>query len=182
MCKSSSALQQIAEVIAQAGDPAFFINDVRAIAEGMKAYRQIEPDRNVVIVIEDVDELVRYNEHQLLQLMDGNDKFEHCLFLATTNYLDRLPPRMLRSGRFDKKIEVGPPPYEGRLAYLHHKIKDVAEADELENLARETEGLNWADMKELIVAAYALKENPRDVLDRLTGRSRDVGKEAIAQA
>ena len=70
-----------------------------------------------VVVFEDIDVLVskrdnsvtsadRENFQALLQLLDGINSCNKTIFLATTNYIDRLDPALIRDGRFDIKIEM----------------------------------------------------------------------------
>jgi SpoVK/Ycf46/Vps4 family AAA+-type ATPase len=85
----------------------------------------------------------------------------------TTNYIDRLPPRMLRPGRFDKKIYVSPPTMEQRLRYLTHKLKDLAEKQQILDLAKKSDGFGFGHMRELIAGVYAMGEPVDEVLTRL---------------
>ena len=163
----SIGLQQVVECMAKRGDVVFFVKSPEAIIEGMKVFRQIEPDRKVVVSFEEADEMCRYNERAMLRLMDGDAKVSGVLFLATTNYIDRLPERMLRPGRFDKKLYVGMPKYEHRLQYLTHKLKDIAEAGEIADMAKRSEGLGFGHLRELIAGVYAIGDSLDEVLQRL---------------
>lgn len=42
----------------------------------------------------------------LLQSMDGITSLDNVIFVATTNHIDRLPPALLRKGRFDLTIQM----------------------------------------------------------------------------
>ena len=44
---------------------------------------------------------------KLLLLLDSVQSPDNVVFVATTNYVDRLDPALIRKGRFDKKIEIG---------------------------------------------------------------------------
>ena len=44
---------------------------------------------------------------KLLLLLDSVQSPDNVVFVATTNYIDRLDPALIRKGRFDKKIEIG---------------------------------------------------------------------------
>jgi hypothetical protein len=163
----SACLQQVVEMMVKRGDVVFFAKSSEAVVEGLKAFRQVEPERRVVVCFEEADELVRYNERALLQLMDGDAKTDNVLFLATTNYIDRLPPRMLRPGRFDKKIYIAPPNYEARLKYLRHKLNKLAEDTKIVDLARKSDGFGFGHMRELIAGVFAMGEPMEEVLTRL---------------
>jgi hypothetical protein len=163
----SIALQQVVEMMAKRGDLVLFVKSPEAIIEGMKALRQIEPNRKVVISFEEADEMCRYNERAMLRLMDGDAKVNGVLYLATTNYIDRLPPRMLRPGRFDKKVYVGPPTLENRRVYLEHKLKAIEKPEQIAKLAEQTDGLGFGHLRELIAGVYAIGDSVKDVLERL---------------
>lgn len=164
----TSVMHQVAEMVVGRGDVVFYARSIGALADGLTAFREIEPDRKVVVVLEDADEYIGYNERQFLQILDGEQSIPGVCYLASTNYVERFPARLLRPGRFDKKIYIGPPPYEGRLAYLKAKLAGIeADAAKIEWLATETDGLSFGHMRELVTAVYALKEKPEDVLVRL---------------
>jgi hypothetical protein len=172
----SIALQQVVEMMAKRGDVVFFVKSPESIIEGMKAFRQVEPTRRVVIAFEEADEMCRYNERAMLRLMDGDAKVNGVLFLATTNYIDRLPDRMLRPGRFDKKVFVGPPAYEHRLQYLNHKLAKLGEKqDKIIEMAKKTEGLGFGHLRELIAGVYAIGDPVEEVLVRLREKPQDGG-------
>lgn len=50
--------------------------------------------------------------HEILNSMDGMQTPDGLKFIVTTNHLDRLDPAILRPGRIDEAIEVGPLPPE----------------------------------------------------------------------
>jgi SpoVK/Ycf46/Vps4 family AAA+-type ATPase len=163
----SACLQQVVEMMVNRGDVVFFGKNAGTIVEALRAFRQVEPDRRVVVCFEEADELVSHNERALLQLMDGDDKQDNCLYLATTNYIQRLPERMLRPGRFDKKILIPPPTQESRRRYLSHKLKDLAEEAEIDRLAKESHGFGFGHLRELVAGVYAMGEPVNEVLARL---------------
>lgn len=137
------------------------------LAEGLTQIKDIEKKRKVLAIIEDIDEIVRYNEHSILELFDGENQMDNILFLATTNYINRLPARILRASRFDRKIEIENPPYNGRYAYLENKLKGQKNEMELKVLAEKTNGFSFGQLREFIVAAYCLKQNEDQVISRL---------------
>ena len=46
------------------------------------------------------------NLHSLLNWLDGTSSPNNCIFVATTNYIDKLDKALLRPGRFDYVLEV----------------------------------------------------------------------------
>jgi hypothetical protein len=167
----SSLFQQVTEMMINRGDVIFFTTDVSALREGLKNYREVEPERKVVVVFEDIDEVVGYSERSLLQLMDGDAQIQNVLYLASTNYLNRIPPRLLRPGRFDKVIHLGTPQLEARLTYLNKKLEGKETPEKIKWLAEQTHGLSFGHLRELIIGGYALKEPISEVIKRLRGHA-----------
>lgn len=165
----TSILHQTAKMIIDRGDVVFYANRVSSVIEGLKSFRDVEPDRKVVVALEDADEYAGYEERDFLQLLDGETSISGVLYLASTNYIDRFPPRLMRSGRFDKKVFVPPPPVAGRQAYLARKLDGVETPEKIADLARKTEGMNFGDLKELVTAVYINKESVDVVISRLRG-------------
>lgn len=142
-------------------------NDAHLLTEGLKKFKEVEPNRKCLVIIEEVDESYRYNEVTMLNLLDGDNQLDHILFLATTNYLERMSPRFLRPGRFDRKIQVHVPPREGRLAYLKSKLGLNEDEAVLEELADETIGFSFGEMREFLIGTYCLKNDKAKVIKRL---------------
>jgi cell division protease FtsH len=96
--------------------------------------------------------------NQLLVEMDGFDTKTGVILIAATNRPDILDPALLRPGRFDRQIVVDRPDLEGRKAILrvHAKDKPLADAVDLEILARRTPGFTGADLANLMNEAALL--------------------------
>jgi cell division protease FtsH len=89
--------------------------------------------------------------NQLLVELDGFDDRDEIVVIAASNLLDKLDPALLRPGRFDRQIFVAPPDLKGRRSILqvHTRNKPMAEAVDLELIARQTSGLTGADLANL---------------------------------
>ena len=85
---------------------------------------------------------------QLLTELDGIEELRGVVALATTNRPDIVDPALLRPGRFDVQIEVGPPDAATRQAILevHTRQKPLADDVDLTLLAAATEGCMGADL------------------------------------
>ena len=177
----SASIQQAVDLVTGRGDVVFYGRNVSVLKEGLDAFREVEPDRKVVVVLEDADEYVGYQERDMLNLLDGADTVGGVFYLATTNYLEAFPPRLRRTGRFDRIVHVPSPNEAGRKAYLTHKLGKVETAEEIESLAKSSGGFTFGDLKELIVAIYALKEPKQKVLDRLKGASKNAASRLVGR-
>ncbi|HJQ41516.1 MAG TPA: ATP-dependent zinc metalloprotease FtsH [Jatrophihabitantaceae bacterium] len=96
--------------------------------------------------------------NQLLVEMDGFDVKGGVILIAATNRPDILDPALLRPGRFDRQIAVGPPDVIGREAVLkvHAKGKPFAADVDLGVIARRTPGFTGADLANVINEAALL--------------------------
>ena len=89
--------------------------------------------------------------NQILSEMDGFQPTETIIVLAATNRPDVLDAALLRPGRFDRHVTVDRPTWQGRLAILkvHTKTKPLADAVDLERIARAMIGMSGADLRNL---------------------------------
>ena len=96
--------------------------------------------------------------NQLLVEMDGFGKNSGVIVMAATNRKDILDPALLRPGRFDRQIYIGPPDSKGREAILkvHSKDKPLGDDVDLNVIARATTGFTGADISNLLNEAALL--------------------------
>jgi cell division protease FtsH len=108
--------------------------------------------------------------NQLLVEMDGFGTGEQVVVIGATNRLDTLDPALLRAGRFDRQLYVGPPDVRGRLEILkvHTKDKPLAEDLDLELVARRTPGATGADLANICneAAIYAGRAGRTEITQR----------------
>src|SRR5271170_611381 len=140
-----------------------------AAISGLKDLRRIEPDRPIIVVLEDIEEMIdNYGEHGLLGLLDGEHQVSNVVVLATTNYPERLGERIInRPSRFDEVILVDMPSAAARYRYLKHVLKDTVPEEELKTWVLATDKLSVAHLRELIVATQCLGRPYDEVVDRL---------------
>jgi cell division protease FtsH len=86
--------------------------------------------------------------NQLLVELDGFGARDQVVVMGASNRLQDLDPALLRPGRFDRQVLVGPPDLAGREAILavHTKGKPLADDVDVPLLARQTSGLTGADL------------------------------------
>lgn len=135
----------------------------------LKAIRRIEPKRNLIVVLEDIDEIINYNgESVVLSMLDGENNVDNILHLATTNYPDRLGARIInRPSRFDRRVRVGMPSPEARRAYLSQATRGGLAGETLDKWVVDTNEMSIAHLRELIAAVYCLDQPYEDVVGRL---------------
>src|SRR5438552_857327 len=106
--------------------------------------------------------------NQLLVEMDGFDTRQAVVVIAATNRPDGLDAALLRPGRFDRRVTVDRPDWNGRLAILkiHSRNVPLAPDVDLVAVARATPGMVGADLANLVNEAALLAA--RRNLDRVT--------------
>ena len=95
--------------------------------------------------------------------MDGIGKLEGVVVIGATNRPDILDPALLRPGRFDRLVYVGPPDERARLEILkiHTRNTPLAKDVSLKDIARVTDGYSGSDIETLVreAAMIALRES-----------------------
>ncbi|HKF38084.1 MAG TPA: ATP-dependent zinc metalloprotease FtsH [Ktedonobacteraceae bacterium] len=96
--------------------------------------------------------------NQLLVEMDGFDVRQAVVVIAATNRPDGLDKALLRPGRFDRRVTVERPDWNGRLAILKIHTRDVPMASDVDlvTIARATPGMVGADIANLVNEAALL--------------------------
>lgn len=81
---------------------------LKTIGDKLRELRLIQSEL-FIVVLEEMDELLNNNscEAVIKNLMDGVDSVENTLFLASTNYIDKIPKTLTdRPSRFKKVLEI----------------------------------------------------------------------------
>jgi cell division protease FtsH len=96
--------------------------------------------------------------NQLLVEMDGFDNRQAVVVIAATNRPDGLDQALLRPGRFDRRVTVDRPDWNGRLAILKIHSRDVPLDPDVDllSVARSTTGMVGADLANLVNEAALL--------------------------
>lgn len=142
----------------------------------LKAIRRIEPKRNLIVVLEDIDEILNFNgESVVLSLLDGENNVDNVLHLATTNYPERLGARIInRPSRFDRRVYVGMPSSEARKAYLLQATNNGLTEEDITKWLEDTDKMSVAHLRELVAAVYCLDQPYDEVIKRLQDMAKQV--------
>lgn len=165
----TSTLQLITKKVVERGGIAVYVKEPKTTASGLEMLRKIEPTRPVIVLVEDVDAIQHaYGEADLLALLDGDLQIDNVVFIATTNYPEKLDKRMVnRPSRFDIVRKIGMPTAEARAIYLTARNERIAGTDELTEWVDATDQFSIAHLKELIVSVEALGQNFDSTVERL---------------
>lgn len=127
----------------------------------------------------------------LLNEIDGVEELNGVVIVAATNRPDEIDAALLRPGRLDRHIYVGPPDFDARLQILNKCTKNFHMENQdqmLEDLAHKTEGCSGAEVVLLCQEAglAAIMENletenveQRHFEKALSGISRGINAEML---
>ena len=118
----------------------------KAVREIFRKARQAAP---CVVFLDEIDSLapVRGKAHdqgatervvsQILTEIDGLEPLHNVVVIAATNRVDMLDPALVRPGRFDRLVYIGPPNLEARkeILKIHTKGKPLDKDVDLDKLA-----------------------------------------------
>ena len=140
------------------------VDNVREIKEIYELAEKLAPS---LMVIEDIDTLGgldRRDGHnhpllgELLASLNGVGATGNVVTVATTNYPEHLDRALAdRPGRFDIRVEFPMPNLDLRRAILSKYLKQFeTKGIKMDRLARETEGLTGAYLREVVTNAYLM--------------------------
>ena len=143
----------------------------------MGKLREIEPERKVITVLEDFEQLIKDPAwiSPLLQILDGNGQFSNVVTIATTNYPDKLGKQFVsRPSRFNLIIEHKKPSEEARRFYITNKLEDggidvasVEMREKIEHYVKVSDGYTFDFLKELIQSIYVDGLDEGEAISRL---------------
>lgn len=165
----TSTLQLITKNVVDRGGLAVYVKNPAQTAQGLEMLRKIEPTRPVIVLVEDLDAIQQtYGEADMLALLDGDLQIDNVVFIATTNYPEKLDKRMVnRPSRFDIVRKISMPTPEARTVYLKARNPRIAKTDELLDWVDATNEFSIAHLKELIVSVEALGQGFDQTIERL---------------
>jgi len=162
-------VQRVMRDVVALGGIVIYVDDPRLLGVAYKVIDDISPNVLTMVVFEEFDRMAARYEATLLSLLDGEIQKENVIYMATTNYIDKVPLRLRRPGRFASVVEVKYPIAAARMAYYMAKLKNRAMA---KDLAVQSKGLSIDEMKEVIQGHIILKQELNVILTRLKN-SRD---------
>ena len=148
-------------------------DDVDSYIGFIHNFRKIEPLRPLIVILEDLDSIMgedRYTTSRVLNILDGIKQIENVVYIATTNYPEKLEERVTnRPSRFDRRYRVEKPSDEMRLAYFKHKIpaEDIVNVD-VERWVKDTKDMSLAHLREVVVSVIVLGNTYEETITKLT--------------
>lgn len=179
--KTSTIKLIIEDVINRNGVVIKFDNP-ELFSAGMRIFRSIQPDTPVVVLMEDIDAILEiYNESDVINILDGVDRLEKIVFLATTNFPEKLGPRIInRPSRFDRRYKIDVPSPAARKMYFDSLVhaRDIKNGTvDVDKWVADTNGMSLAHLKELITSVVILGNTYEESLETLAKMSKSVSSE-----
>jgi hypothetical protein len=126
------------------------------LKQAVELIQSKQPGALVIFVFEDIEEYIDHmGEACLLAFLDGEHSPDGALFIATTNYLKKLPKRIIcRPRRFDVVQHVHMPGPEVREQYFVRKLR--LNQHEVGPWVEESKGFSFAGMADLVISVKCL--------------------------
>lgn len=166
--KTSLGLMLAKRFVEKAGGVVMFCPDHGSFYNGVSILRDVEPGRPSMYLIEEADTIV--NSTHCLSILDGELSVQGAVFVAMTNYKDKLPPRINnRPGRFDRVELVACPPTAVQLEYLRRVEARVGQnPDAPQRIVQALDGLplSLAHLREAFISHILMGMDLSDVRTR----------------
>lgn len=132
-----------------------------AVAEIKDIFLRAREQSPTIIFIDEIDTIGEGSVFgrtvigQLLNEMDGIKKLEKVIIVATTNKPWFLDTALLRPGRFDRVLYIGPPDFNARRKMIISQLCGIKGSNKLDydNISKKTEGYSGADISAVIQEA-----------------------------
>lgn len=168
----SCTVQLVMNDVVKRGGIVIQFRDADLFLCGLRILRKIQPKTPVVAIMEDLDALLHpSDESDILNILDGVNDVDRVVFLATTNYPNKLGHRIMnRPSRFDKRFRIGFPSEKSRRMYLENLIGEQEiekNKIDLDKWVKDTKQFSVAHLKELFVAVVILGDDYKKSISTL---------------
>jgi len=163
-------IQILTADIVKRGGIVIMFSSSHEFTSGYRVFRKIQPKTPIICVMEDLDAILScQSESEVINVLDGMYQLDNIVFVATTNYPERLGPRIVnRPSRFDKRFFIDHPNAESRKIYFEYLYKGAISSERIDKMVRDTETFSLAHMKELFVATEILGDDYDESLSILS--------------
>jgi hypothetical protein len=169
-------------VVEKYGAVILFNPNPSSLKDFIRLIREVEPTKKILIMWEEFDEQLNQDESTLLSLLDGEIQVGNIVYLATTNYINKIPSRIKnRPSRFAKVIEIGVPSIETRRLYFEAMLHDE-DKDKLAAFVQATDGFVVDQMKDLIISVCCFNYPISDAVAKIrTMNEESIGVDDYAE-
>lgn len=164
----TSLIRLVAKELIEKLNAFVFVNpDLEWVSMIAKMIQKVDPNRFFLMIFEDCEDYV--NDREFLALLDGESSFPNSFSIATTNYIEKIPPRIRdRPSRFASVIEVGEISAAVRREYFVKRLPSTyLGAIDLEEWVELTSGLTIDDLKHVVLNYFVYKVSLEDSIRRV---------------
>jgi AAA+ superfamily predicted ATPase len=150
-CGKTCIVEMISKRFIADGGIVLIINGPYLAQDMIKKIRRVEPDRQIMCIIEEIDDVIACtSESDFASILDGEAQAGGVFFVSTTNHPEKLSERILRHGRIDDIFEIGMPSQEMRESFFRQKQLFPDEAV-VKDYAENTVGLSMSQLREILI-------------------------------
>jgi SpoVK/Ycf46/Vps4 family AAA+-type ATPase len=147
-------------------------DDFNYFIDFISTIRSIEKDRPIIVIMEDIDSLVANDRNatsKLLNILDGVKQVDNIVYIATTNYPEKLEERISnRPSRFDRRYKIEMPDEKIRESFIVNKLdKKELKTINLEEWVEKTEGMSLSHLKEILISVIVMGKDFDEVMESL---------------
>lgn len=129
----------------------------------------------ILVILEEFDDCTSNYESTLLNLLDGELQRENTFYLFTTNYIEKIPNRLLRPGRISNLVKIDILDEKARFNFLLTKLptKDI---NILKNWAQKTDGFTIDKLKHTVLLVACLDFSINKAIEEVKNRENISGR------
>ena len=142
-----SAFQKARNLAAVHGFCLMFIDEIDALPSRASLAADLRASHFYIPIVNDA----------LLLVEQARKDF--VILCAATNRRDALDAALLRPGRFDKVIEIGPPNLPGTINVMRFHLEEDLREDDITEVARQAEGRSAAELMDVVRSARQRARN-----------------------
>lgn len=167
----TSLIQIIMNDVIKRGGVVIKFDNPNLFPDGVRILREIQPKTPIIVLMEDIEAIIEYwSESDVLNILDGVNRVDKVVYLATSNFPEKLGDRIInRPSRFDKRFHVAHPSERDRAIYLKHlagvggkKVKI-----DIKKWVKDTENMSISHVKELFTAVIIIGDKYEDAIKTL---------------
>lgn len=178
-CGKSGIIQLISQKLIERNGIVINVKDqedLESFSSFIGTFRKVEPNRFIVVILEDIDSIAGesgYQTSKLLNILDGVKQIEGVVYIATTNYPEKLQERITnRPSRFDRRYKVELPNADIRRTYIKNKLTDNdLSGINIEEWVEKTEGMSLSHLKEVVISVIVMDRTFEETIINLEGLS-----------
>jgi SpoVK/Ycf46/Vps4 family AAA+-type ATPase len=160
---------RIAREVVERGGVVLYDPNIYFLDRAVKAINDMDPSQTVLVVLEEIDSVISMDpraEPYLLKLLDGQAQLNNIIYLATTNYLEKVPVRLLRPGRMSSVIEITFPDRDCRAFYLNTLFPNL-DVKLKTKIIEYSDNFSVDELKEMVLCVTCLGQTPEYIRDKI---------------